>query len=148
MGIKFEIENPELISVNEQYIHPVKKSKSGKYTSYFVKSSKLKKLQAFYDEQLKVKISDDEVNELKTYLSQHPYNGIELKICIGMPVTEINSHDTTNYIKALEDCIVKRTGIDDVKDYKVVAEKQISNDKWMVRIELAEHSAEIYEKIN
>lgn len=146
--ISFEIENPELVSVNEQYIHPVKKGKSGRYTSYFVKSAKLKKMQEFYENTLKEKITDEDIAELKIKLSQHPYTGLELRIFIGMPGNEINDHDVTNYVKALEDCIVKRTGIDDVKDYRVIAEKQISNDKWMIRVELDFHPAVIFEKLN
>lgn len=126
MVINFEIKNPLLISTNDAYYHPVRKTKTGRYMSYVCKSESLKKLQEFYKEKLSEAISDEDISNLKKDLeSSGTPKGIVLELFVGMPEREIFEHDSSNYIKALEDCIVNRIKIDDSKNHYVSIEKFI-----------------------
>lgn len=125
MTIKFEIKNPLLISTNDAYYHPVRKTKTGRYMSYVCKSESLKKLQEFYKEKLSEAISDEDIRNLKKDLETGVSKGIILELFIGMPEKEIFEHDSSNYIKALEDCIVNRIKIDDSRNHCVAIEKFI-----------------------
>lgn len=147
--ISFEIEEPKLLSVNEQYIHPVRKSKRGGYFSYFAPSPALKELQAFYQEVLPEKISDEDIAKLKEYVEQGKDYGLELEIIIGMPIKKLDDADASNLIKSIEDCIVKRTGIDDSKNYRVTVEKaQYENDgKFKLKVTLSAYPLHVLDII-
>lgn len=125
MIINFEIKNPLLISTNEAYYHPVRKTKTGRYMSYVCKSESLKKLQEFYKEKLLEAISDKDVDNLRDDLESGITKGVVLELFVGMPEKEIFEHDSSNYIKALEDCIVNRIKIDDSRNHCVSIEKFI-----------------------
>lgn len=146
--IEFEIKNPKLISINEQYIHPVRKAKSGRYYSYFAKSDYLKEVQAYYKEVLKDKIPDDKIKLLSGFVDCDKSNGISLTIEVGMPLRDIRDNDISNYIKALEDCIVTRTKIDDSRDYEIVAKKsryESEDFHMMVKITMSTYQLTYYE---
>lgn len=132
--IEFIIKDPPIISVNAMYFHyPVR----GKIRS--IKSDPLKALQKYYEKELKEDISDDDVQLLKTFLEEDKKNnGLMITLEFGLPRKNMRRCDVSNYVKAIEDCIVKRTGIDDKHHLKVVAYKSISPDNELkyIRIKL------------
>lgn len=138
MIIEFELVNPKLISVNEQYMHPVRKSKSGRYVSYVCKSPYLKEVQSYYTDVLSEKISDEDINNLKLEIKNSEALGIDLQIILGVPKSQIHEHDISNFVKSIEDCISTRLKIDDRYNYKVLATKQINinNDNWYMKVRI------------
>ena len=135
-SFEFEIENPKLISVNEQYMHPVRKTKNGRYVSYFAPSPYLKEVQKFYKDVLSEKIPDEDIEKLKETISTKD-DGVELTIIVGLPRSDILEYDASNFIKALEDCIVSRTKIDDSRHFKVSIEKRSydsEDNRWIVKV--------------
>lgn len=150
LGIEFEIENPKMISINEQYLHPVKKTKTGRYVSYFCASPLLKELQEFYKEILQEKIPDSFVEQLKQIIIDKS-DGISLELEIGMPESEILEWDISNFVKAIEDCIVKRMGIDDNRHYYVTAKKTIYESEtkaWILKVLYHTTTLEKYSHLN
>lgn len=126
--IEFEVDNPKLISINEQYIHPVRQTKSGRYYSYFAKSPYLVEVQEYYKDVLKDKISDNDIKRLKDFIDRDKTNGVSLTIEIGIPLRDIRDNDASNFIKSIEDCIVDRTKsckskVDDSCNYEVTIRK-------------------------
>lgn len=143
--IEFEISEPKLVSVNDQYMHPVRKTKSGRYTSYVCKSPSLKELQSFYKEVLSDKILDEDLKRYKEFLSEVPRSGIQLSLEIGLPEREIYEHDASNFVKALEDSISVRTSIDDSRNLRVIVEKQYTEDSsWMLKVRLCPYIVQKY----
>lgn len=138
LPIEFELTNPKLISVNEQYMHPVRKTKTGRYSSYVCKSPYLKEVQEYYKDKLSVLITDDDIIKLKETSEDVVIpKGISLYIRIGFPKNQLHKHDISNFIKAIEDCISSRIGIDDAYNYNVSIKKTVSKDdnwKMFVRI--------------
>ena len=144
-AIEFEVPNPKLISVNDQYMHPVRKTKSGRYMSYVCKSPSLKEFQEFYKEALSQLIKDEDINQIKEFLAAVPHSGLQLSLEIGLPLRELYEHDASNWIKALEDSISTRTGIDDSKNFRVVVEKKYTNDSsWWLLVKICPYVAEQY----
>lgn len=119
---EFTLENPVLVSTNDMYRHPVRKTKNGRYVSFFTKTEDLIEMQDFYKEVLQEKISDEVIQQIKDALETDHYDGLELYISLGY-TSGLYTEDISNYIKALEDCIVKRTKIDDSKNLMVSATK-------------------------
>lgn len=140
MIIEFEIDNPKLISTNEMYMHPVRKTKRGSYTSYVCKSPYLKEVQEFYKDLLSKKISDEDVESLRLEIKEGNGDvGIELSIRAGFPRTDLYEYDASNFIKALEDCIVTRIKIDDSKNLKVSISKELfesDNGDWKLYVRI------------
>lgn len=114
-----------LISVNDQYMHPVKKTKSGKWTSYTCKSPALKNFQKFYEKKFNEIIPDDDIEFFKKEIESHPLKGLVLSIDVGLPLKELFEHDVSNFIKAFEDCLSTRLGIDDSKNLEVRIRKSV-----------------------
>lgn len=140
LEVSFTIEDPKIISVNDQYIHPVRKTKSGRYVSYFAKSPYLKEVQSFYEDSLKDLISDNDIEKFKSFVENDKDNGIQLYIILGIPSSDIRENDASNYIKSIEDCIVSRTGIDDSMNYRVIVEKRKYDNeegKWILKVVLS-----------
>lgn len=148
MVIEFEIDNPKLISTNEMYMHPVRKTKRGSYTSYVCKSPYLKEVQEFYKEVLSEKISDEAVMKLKSEVDSGNGNiGIVLTIHAGFPRKDLYEYDASNFIKALEDCIVNRTKIDDSKNLRVSISKDLfesENGDWKLYVKISTTSLSNY----
>lgn len=143
--IEFEVANPKLISVNDQYMHPVRKTKSGRYMSYVCKSPSLKEFQSFYEEALETLVSNEDVEWFKDYIKSVDRSGLQLSLEIGLPLREIYEHDASNWVKALEDSISTRIGIDDSKNLRVVVEKKYTNDdSWWLRVKICPYVAEQY----
>ena len=150
MEIEFEIERPELISINDQYMHPVRKTKRGSYVSYFAPSPVLKKTQAFYKEILQEKIPQEFIDQVKELVNDKSC-GINFMMEVGLPESELRECDISNFIKAVEDCIVTRTGIDDSRHYTVSAKKSIydTEDKsWILKISYKTEEVRTYQRIN
>jgi Holliday junction resolvase RusA-like endonuclease len=127
------IDNPMLISTNDQYMHPVRKCRDGKYRSYFCKSPALKELQDFYKDILLKNISDDIVSEIQESVN----NGkcLSVKFRLHVPSKEFYDHDASNFIKALEDCLSSRIGVDDSRNSHVSIKKIVSpDDIWRLNI--------------
>ena len=151
LSLVFEIEKPKIISTNEAYMHPVRKCKDGRYRSYVCKSPDLKDFQEFYKEVLQEKIPDDKVVEFKKYIEESLKNTLDISITYGLPENEIFKHDASNFIKALEDCISTRLGIDDSKNSRVSVTKTVYNSftsDWILRIKIVASKVENYKQIN
>lgn len=135
--IKFGLDNPKLISVNDQYIHPVRKCKDGRYRSYFVKSPYLKEVQQYYKEVLPECIPESEVLKIKKIL-EDPDKDLGLTLNIGIPENDFYEHDSSNFIKSLEDCIFTYLGVNDSHDVRVVVNKWkvIDSKDWILVVEL------------
>lgn len=145
--IDITIKDPKIISVNEQYMHPVKKTKSGKYVSYVCKSPFLKEVQSFYQGVLSQMISDEEISSMKKTLDPDSV-GLSLRIVIGLPRKDLYSYDISNLIKAVEDCIVARDCIDDTYHLDVSISKRVylsEEDSWVMRIILEPVSLKYFE---
>lgn len=142
--IYFAVKDPRLVSNNDMYMHPVRKTKRGTYVSYFCKSPSLKELSQFYEEVLSTLILEESIEFLKKEVSDG--KGINLKLEIGMPRNELYEHDVSNYIKAIEDCITNRTGVDDRYNLTVSISKSIilSTD-WVLKVTISSQSVEIYQ---
>lgn len=135
MTIYFKVANPKLISTNEMYYHPVRKTKSGRYMSYVCKSENLKSLQEYYKDILPDLIPDATIEDLKRGFDSGEYKGLSLKLCILVPMKELYEHDGTNFIKAIEDCISSRLKIDDSRNLQVSVEKVLSDsDDWSLEV--------------
>lgn len=136
--VMFEIKNPKLISVNDQYIHPVRKCKDGRYRSYVVKAPYLKEVQEYYKEVLPELIPDEIVKEIQSEINKTSNYGLSLEFMVGIPEKEFYDHDISNFIKALEDCIFTYLGVDDCYDTRVVASKRKCKDSsdWSLLVTL------------
>lgn len=115
----FLIKKGYMISVNDQYMHPVKKTKTGRWVSYTCKSPSLKAYQKYYKEILDEQIDEDFINALKTWIDEDKSHGLSLEISVGIPKKEIYQHDASNFIKSFEDCLSERLGIDDSRNILV-----------------------------
>lgn len=146
VSINFEIDDAKLISVNDQYMHPVRKTKRGRYVSYFAPSPYLKTVQAFYKEVLEEKITDEYIEMFNSALKDKS-RGIKLEIIVGTPPEEFNRSDVSNFIKALEDCIVNRTKIDDSRNFEVSIKKRSYDNEglWKVHITLSTVDKEFWD---
>lgn len=130
--IEFEIDHAKVISVNDQYIHPVRKSNNGKHYSYFAPSNELAEVQEFYSEKLKEFTNEEQLKALRDLVEQSDKKvGLSVEIIWGVPGVSYRRKknffqmDATNYIKAFEDCLSRHLGIDDSCNYKVICEKQV-----------------------
>ena len=144
-----ELDSAKFISVNEQYIHPVRRCNDGRYRSYVVRSPYLKEVQQFYDEEFK-RIPDEVVKDFQDYVSQSSENGLEIYIEIGMPKSQINENDSSNYIKAVEDCLSERLKIDDSHNITVSASKSIVRDTadlWKLRLTITKTTLSNFSEI-
>lgn len=147
---QFEIKNPKIISTNDAYYHPVRKCKDGRYRSYVCKSESLKKFQEFYKEELPKLLPEDEVKSLKSFIEEDGTYGIELVLEYGIPTSQIREHDASNFVKAMEDCIVSYTGIDDCHHIRVVVEKESFDnftEDWMLKVTLGTYKIKKYETL-
>ena len=136
-SIEIELESPELISVNEQYMHPVRKTKTGKYYSYFAPAPKLKKVQEYFRNELSEKIKDEDIEKLKIFVESSKGCGLKFTMILGLPEVDLREYDISNFIKSTEDCLVTRTGIDDSRHYRIEAEKRLfssEDNHWMLTI--------------
>lgn len=144
--IEFEIEKINLVSTNDMYIP--RPCKGGKH-AYITRSTALKSLQAFMEKNLVEKLPDDVVTILNEELKDYGDDfAIKLKVAFYLPSKNFKKEDTSNYIKALEDCITKRTGIDDCKNVELSLKKFLTENDYMsvkVRLESYRISSELGE---
>lgn len=148
MTVAFEILSPKVMSTNDMYMHPVRKCKDGRYRSFVCKSPSLKEFQAWYEEKLKECIDDESVTLLQTIVKGGDLNGLSLKIEYGMPENELYEHDASNFIKSIEDCIVKRIGVDDSRNLSVSVEKRVLNNfngEWALYVEISTMKVDTYD---
>lgn len=149
MVITFEIKSPKLISVNEQYMHPVRKCNDGRYRSYVCKAPYLKEVQEFYKEILENVLTEKDVKEFKGAVGKDTSTGLKLGLQVGMPMSEIYEHDISNLIKAVEDCIAKRLKIDDKHNFEVAICKQVvPENEWYLKVAIETTQLEEYQKMS
>lgn len=154
--IEFEIDHAKVISVNDQYIHPVKKTNNGKYYSYFAPSYELKEMQEFYEKKLKEVTTEEQLKALRDIVEQSDKKiGLSLEIIWGVPSVSYRRKknffqmDATNYIKAFEDCLSGHIGIDDSCNYKVSCEKRVYTPedgeyRWIVHARITPYEYKEY----
>lgn len=149
VNISFELTDPKLISVNEQYMHPVRKCKNGRYTSYVCKSPYLKEVQSYYSDVLDNVILDSEVESVREFIDKDPKNsGLSLEIYLGIPESEIYDHDVSNFIKAFEDCLSRRLGVDDKFNLKVsISKEEVHGDVWKMKVRISTVHLQTYELV-
>jgi Holliday junction resolvase RusA-like endonuclease len=133
----FSLVLDSMVSVDEAYFHVPMKTRNGRMTTHAVKSGKLKDFQDNLESILKSVISDSFINKAKSLVKSGHY-GIAITVVFSMPSSNYLTSDTTNYIKAYEDCISKATGIDDKYNVIFNASKKLSeSDKWIATTELS-----------
>ena len=154
--IEFEIDHAKVVSVNDQYIHPVKKTNNGKYYSYFAPSYELKEMQEFYEKKLKEVTTEEQLKALHDIVEQSDKKiGLSLEIIWGVPSVSYRRKknffqmDATNYIKAFEDCLSRHIGIDDSCNYKVSCEKKVYTPedgkyRWIVHTRITPYEYKEY----
>ena len=136
--IEFTLINPKLISINEQYIHPVRKTKRGTYTSYFAKSPYLKEVQQYFEEVLAEKVTEEDICKLKEEVNET--NGVFLSLKLGLPRKDFYEYDLSNFVKSVEDCLVKRIKIDDSRNVKLDISKVLynsANNDWRLDVKVS-----------
>lgn len=136
LTISFTIPVPFIVSTNDMYFHRPKKSKKGnRITTYTVKTGQLKEFQEYMDLELKSTLEyyKDTIEEMRDIIS-HGYHGLVIVTEFHMPFENYRDSDTSNCIKAYEDCVSRSMGIDDKQNLVYHAEKRCSeSDKWFVR---------------
>ena len=95
--------------------------------AYLTRSVHLREFQDAMREYLIEAISDEEVASLKEEL-KNPKMVIHLRIKYGFESSTFFREDASNYVKAIEDCISRRIGIDDSRNCKVYVEKELSEE--------------------
>lgn len=124
MYIKFNLPvDTELVSTNEMYTPLPCKGGKGAYKT---KSAALRKFQEEMERILTEVISDNEVSALKSEL-ENPKKVVFLSIKYGFDASKFFKEDSSNYIKAIEDCISNRLGVDDSRNCKVMVRKDLSD---------------------
>lgn len=143
--VEFTVDKAKLISINEQYMHPVRKTKRGRYVSYFAPTPYLKEVKQFYKEVLSEKITDEQVLELQDALGDKYEEGLSLEIVIGIPDCNWKDSDVSNFIKSLEDRVVERIKIDDSRNFKVSAEKvHVEGEEYSVRMSISTYKSRLF----
>jgi hypothetical protein len=108
-----------------------------KYRTYKIRTPALKEFQAKMAEKLESCIPDNVITEFKNFRDKG-YYGLCLFSVIYMPMENYESSDSSNYIKAYEDSIAKRLGIDDVDNLTVRMTKKLSTDSnWGIQTNLS-----------
>lgn len=125
------------ISTNEMYFSVPKKctkyKKNGeKYTfnwATHARTPKMKNYQLAMGLVLNREISNKDVLEIKEIVGKNNINNriIKLRISHITNQSNYNDYDVSNTIKAFEDCLVKRIGIDDRYTGSVEVEKLVNN---------------------
>ena len=125
-------EEIDLVSTNEMYVpHPYRGGKG----AYLSKSGPLNKFQNQMHDVLNEVITDSEVNQIRKELENDQF-AINLKIKYGLESSRFFSEDSSNYIKAVEDCLSQRLDIDDSRNVKVSIEKELTESQ-IVSIEIS-----------
>lgn len=142
------IDNPKVISTNDMYMHPVRKTKRGSYSSYVVRSPYLKEVQEFYKKILENEITEEQIENLKSQIDKS--HGVKLSLLFSICQKDLYEYDVSNLIKAIEDCISRRIRIDDSYNLEVYSSKSFLEDheeiKWRLKI-IIEVKELNYEKI-
>lgn len=133
----FRIEGIHPVSTNDMYFHMPKKTKSGRMTTYAIRTPELKKFQSDMAEYLPKVYPKEVVDEFNKYVIKNGSHGLQYTIVIFMPKENYWKSDTTNYIKALEDTLVSYSGIDDSAHMIITQAKGLSpTDSWSMLIDV------------
>lgn len=131
--VQFSIIGIKPVSTNDMYFATPMKSKTKTYKNgeprlitRKVRTPELKKYQESMSTELSIKVKQEDVDKLKE-LTKSGHIGLSLSLSIGMPLENYEDSDASNYIKALEDCISNRLGIDDSNNPRITVDKYVSN---------------------
>lgn len=159
--IQYRIVGVKPCSTNDMYFSmPIqskyKTYKNGKprLSTRKIRTPELKKFQEVMSHELSSRIPDEFVEECQSKIGSGQYC-IKLSIYVGMPEDNYKTSDSSNYIKAYEDCISRRLGVDDSHNNSVSSTKYLSTD-WELLTdislinndELVESIKELGESIN
>lgn len=124
--LELHLKDLQLISTNEMYIpRPTRK-----HGAYLTKSPKYRKFEPSINEQLD-KLDKDKLNKFINELNNDKQKAIRFIATFKIPQKKFFRSDCSNYIKAIEDCIKNKIGIDDSRNCEVLLNKVISeNDTW------------------
>ena len=121
MKVSFELKDIELVSTNEMYMpRPCKGGRS----AYLTKTSGMRKFEEKVKDILDEVFTDDIVNELTKEL-EDPQIAIRFHLHTRMPSESFFKVDSSNMIKALEDCIKVKIKIDDTRNCEVLSTKEL-----------------------
>lgn len=135
--LSYTVDKIHPVSTNDMYFHNPMKSKKNpnRMTTIAIRTPELKAYQSAMAEALIDLYPEDVLHEFKSSVVKHGSIGISLVIVFMMPADHYWSSDASNYIKALEDTIVKHSGIDDVHHVVITIAKGLSDDDdWHVHI--------------
>jgi ribosomal protein S27AE len=137
-NIDFNLELEGMVSVDSAYFHvPMKSKRCNRMTTHAVKSDKLKDFQELMSSILPEVIDKDKANNLRNAVSSGFY-GLSVSVTYHMPRSDYMGSDTTNYIKAYEDCLGNSLSIDDKYNILFRAEKVMSgSDLWTVNTQVS-----------
>ena len=121
MILVFDINDVDMVSTNNMYLP--RPCNHGKH-AYLTKSTYLKKFQGLMEPLLDVKITKEQVDSIQREADEYGDDfAIRLWVKFYFTHGKYLREDTSNYIKALEDCITQRTGIDDRKHFELHLKK-------------------------
>lgn len=141
-------------SANDMYVPTVVKSKKkGRYKSFFRATTELKNWKAFIQSSFDQEYfyTKEEISEFKEYILNNR-KGIKLVIEVSIPRDEyigkrgnLSRHDTSNFIKAIEDGVLGGISIDDRYTTKLIARKGFNEDGvWGVKVRVSEYEIGTY----
>lgn len=143
LKLELQFELDWMISTNDAYMHRVKKTKRGSYTTYTTKSPGLRDFQNIMYDKIKSQINAynnlNIINKFKEYLDKKLY-ALSYETYYYMPIENYETSDVSNYIKCYEDCIssvmkelTNSKILDDKNNVDYLSHKRCSiNNKWIV----------------
>lgn len=132
MENSFVVKDIDLVSTNDMYLpRPMKGGKK----AYLTKSGALRKFQDKMSDFLSKSLTDEVIHKFNESCEDRQ-SALKLTIDFHMDRSCFFSDDISNYIKALEDCISRRLGIDDVRNCELHLRKFYDNESYVyVKIE-------------
>lgn len=153
LSITYKIVGIKPCSTNDMYFSMPIQSKTKTYkngkprlSTRKISTPELKNFKSTMSQELSIRIPEEFISKAKARVDSGDYY-INLRIYIGMPDENYKSSDSSNYIKAYEDCIAERLGIDDSNNDSVSATKYISTDWELLTIISVEDKSVIYEEL-
>lgn len=143
MILEYQFEGLEVCSTNSMYIPTKGKGKKGAYlrkSPYLIKwQTEMKKM---FDSE--IFHTREELEEFKK-IALDESRGILFYLKIGIPISEyatkslddLKNNDTSNMIKAIEDCFATNIGLDDKYNITIVSQKGYTPyDEWKYNVML------------
>lgn len=124
MVIEFDLKDIALVSTNEMYMpRPCRGGRS----AYLTKTPEMREFEEKIKDILDEELSEEIVNKLHEELSD-PNIAMKLHLHSLLPSASFFKVDTSNVVKALEDCIKIKIDVDDTRNCEVLSTKELSDN--------------------